>query len=438
MAGGTWTAPDKILPGAYINVHGAGTLDTSDSGIGVVALPLALDYGPEMQFIEVTRESNFLALFGKPLAELKEVSLALQNTSRAIITNVNTGGVSASANVSDILFTAKYPGAGGKGIGISINNETYNTRVTTYYNGKQVDTQVIPTEQGVSGLRDNDYVTVDTSAATDFEDVDITLLTSGAAGTSTVQNYLNYLDELRGYSFYVLADLTADLAIRRMFENYVIEERRKGNYITLVTSNDSGEPANSEAISRVMNGFELKNGVTVTKGEAVAFIAGAMAGVQLGRSLTYLEIEGAVKTEAFSVEEQQQAILKGGIMFINNHNRVVVLSDVNTLTTYTEDRPKYFQKNIVMRTIDYLQRAIKFDFETRFIGKIQNDADGRGLFKQDVIGILTELYENNAIELFKEDDIVVSAGPTKESILVQLTITVSDAIEKLYLDIIVN
>lgn len=433
MAGGTWQTQNKVLPGAYINVKGVDAREVRAPGIGTVAIPLQLTYGEEMGFTKVTQFSNFLALFGKRLADIPELSLVLQNATEALVTNVRTGGIKASGKISNVTFTAKWPGVDGNKIAIAITNETYSTRVITLFDGRTVDTQVLT--NGLAGLQGNAFVDVDTSEATDLEDTAATNLTGGATGSSTTQDYVTYLEEVRKYEFYVLADTTSDVLVREMFEHFTIEERTRGNYIVCVTSTDAENKTNHEAISRVLNGFTLATGATITKEQAVAFIAGAMAGVSLGRTLTYRPVQNATSTTVTNTEEQTQAITTGSLLFINNHSRVVLLNDINTLTNFTEDRPNYFAKNSVIRTIDYLQKAIKYNFETRFIGIVQNNEDGRGLLKQDIIGVLAELLEAQAIEPFREEDVIVQKGMNKESVVVYLGITVTDAIEKLYLTI---
>ena len=56
LGGGSFTAQNKTLPGAYINFVSAANSSSALSERGIVAVPVELGWGPEKQVIELTAE----------------------------------------------------------------------------------------------------------------------------------------------------------------------------------------------------------------------------------------------------------------------------------------------------------------------------------------------------------------------------------------------
>lgn len=56
LGGGTFISQNKKLPGSYINFVSASRASSALSERGIVAMPLALDWGAEGEIITVTNE----------------------------------------------------------------------------------------------------------------------------------------------------------------------------------------------------------------------------------------------------------------------------------------------------------------------------------------------------------------------------------------------
>ena len=56
LGGGTFTAQNKVLPGAYINFVSAANAKSGLSDRGIVAMPLELDWGVDGEIFSVTSE----------------------------------------------------------------------------------------------------------------------------------------------------------------------------------------------------------------------------------------------------------------------------------------------------------------------------------------------------------------------------------------------
>ena len=77
-------------------------------------------------------------------------------------------------------------------------------------------------------------------------------------------------------------------------------------------------------------------------------------------------------------------------------------------------------------------------FEQTYLGKVNNNENGRTSFKSDIISYLKELNKLGAIDDFKNEDIVVSAGNEIDSVLVEIGVKPIDAMEKLYMTVSVG
>ncbi|MDT2885492.1 phage tail sheath C-terminal domain-containing protein, partial [Lactococcus lactis] len=73
-----------------------------------------------------------------------------------------------------------------------------------------------------------------------------------------------------------------------------------------------------------------------------------------------------------------------------------------------------------------------------FVGQVTNNAQGRDLLKATIANYLTEAQSRGAIQNFAVEDIEVTAGSTKDSVIVNVAVTPTDAMEKLYMSISVN
>ena len=69
---------------------------------------------------------------------------------------------------------------------------------------------------------------------------------------------------------------------------------------------------------------------------------------------------------------------------------------------------------------------------------MNNDVDGRELFKADRIAYFDSLVAAGAIEAFEADDIQVLPGNAKDAVVVNVAVTPIDAMEKLYMTVEVN
>ena len=125
-------------------------------------------------------------------------------------------------------------------------------------------------------------------------------------------------------------------------------------------------------------------------------------------------------------------------MFTNKRDRAVVEKDINSLVTITSEINQDFQKNRMLRTLDDIRNDTKHVFSEYFLGKVDNNEDGRQAFKANRIRYFKDLEARGAIEDFKVEDIEVLRGELKESVVVNVKVKPVDSMEKLYMTVVVD
>ena len=125
-------------------------------------------------------------------------------------------------------------------------------------------------------------------------------------------------------------------------------------------------------------------------------------------------------------------------MFIDSFDTVKVCTDINTFTSITVDKQKYFSKNRVIRVLNQFCNDVYKQFSLYYIGKINNNEDGRNLLKGWIVGYLNEMQANGGIQNFEADDIQVSAGTDVDAVVVNAAIQPVDSVEKIYMTVTVS
>ena len=78
-------------------------------------------------------------------------------------------------------------------------------------------------------------------------------------------------------------------------------------------------------------------------------------------------------------------------------------------------------------------------FERSYIGKVNNNDDGRNIFKSDIINYLNTLQNISAIQNFDPTaDIQIYAGEAIDAVVVDLAVQPVDSMEKLYMTVMVG
>lgn len=442
MAGGTWLSQNKVRPGAYINFEGVakGTMTVGDRGIVTLAIPL--HWGAEGELIEVlstdmlTKASRKLVGFNAYDADSKLLAAALKYCYKALVYRKDKGGTKASATIGTTLTaTAKYAGTFGNKINVAITNEPDDPiyKVITYVDGEVVDTQSVT---AITELVANDYVTFSGSGA--LTATAGTPLTNGADGTA-VEDYTEYFELLKMASWQTLAVTETDTKFKSSTVDFIKQMREdSGRYVQAVVS--AYDLADYEGIINSVNGAVI-DGITFQPNEFVAVVAGMTAGANINESNTARVIDGATKIVGEKTNEDIIECLEKGQFMLSTSasGKIKVEQDINSLHTFTITKGYAFSKNRVIRTIDEIGTTTCVTWEDSYMGKVNNNAEGRDVFLSDLITYAEELTRIGAITDFDSStDITIDQGDDVDSVLVTWTVKPVDSMEKLYMTVTVD
>ena len=439
MAGGTWTSQNKKQPGVYINVKSSIAQAVSVGDRGVVAICEPLSWGPEGEIMTINVGDDFTPYIGYDSTNdkalfLREIFKGSGHTRGPVKVMLYrpaiTGATKAAATIEPLTITAKYNGVRGNDISISIiadpDNEGSFT-VQTVVDGAVKHTQAGKT---VADLLGNDWVVF--SGTGDLAASAGTALTGGNDGTVSSAAYSAFLTALEPYIFNILIYDGADSTVQAAYVAFI--KRMRDNLGKKCQAVMTGVESNSDAVISVKNGVVLSDGTTLTPQQPTWWVGGAEAGANYSESLVYAQYPDAVNVSPrLTASEIDEALDKGQIVFFEEFGSVKVVSDINTLTTYTPDKGEAFGLNQVIRTLDSIANDVYKNFSQNYIGKIQNNAAGRDLLKAWIVGYLNEIQANGGIQNFVADDVVVEAGEAINSVVITLAIQPVAAVEKIYI-----
>ena len=436
MAGGTWVTENKVRPGAYINVQ-TNLITNNVSDRGTVLLPLIRSWGGG-EFVKVDADSDFLSLLGYEIDsdELLAVRECLKRAKTVKVWSLG-GGNKAAGTLGNLTATAVYGGTRGNDIAVTVASATVGGStqytVTTQLDGKTVNKQIV---SGISGLTANKFVTFSGSGALSNGTA---RLTGGTNSTVAESSYNDFFTKAKTESFDVMA-VDSNIAGVKSKTLAFIKDLRENEGLAVQAVLADYTTADYQGIISVKNGVILENGSVLDKYKAVYWVAGATAGAAVNRSNTYTVYENSVGVDVkYSNSEIIEALQEGSFVFTATAKGAAVEQDINTLTTFSAEQGSILRKNRVLRVLDTMVNDIRNIFNEYFLGKVNNNADGRNLFKAQILGYLESLQAMAAIsDLDKNNDVMVKAGSDADSIVVNLAVMPVDSIEKLYMTVVVG
>ncbi len=195
--------------------------------------------------------------------------------------------------------------------------------------------------------------------------------------------------------------------------------------------------ADSEAVINVTQGVELSNGEKLTAPQTTAWVAGVTAGANVNQSNTGKKYVGAVDVIPKMTKTEMEAAITAGkfVLKVDAVQNVTAVYDINSLTSVTVEKGKQFKKNRVIRIIDGINNDIVTIFESNYVGKVNNNSDGRSLLRATLIEYFNELQRMNAIQNFVPEDVSVSPGTDSDSVVIDCYIQPVDSVEKMYITV---
>ena len=110
----------------------------------------------------------------------------------------------------------------------------------------------------------------------------------------------------------------------------------------------------------------------------------------------------------------------------------------NNALQFLEDKTSDFSANQVIRVLDEVANTTASIFNKTFLGKVQNNADGRIALKRMLVSACEQMQNIGAIQNFSSEDITVEEGNLKKAVAVNWYITPVMAMEQLYCVVKVN
>ncbi|WP_313583351.1 phage tail sheath family protein [Lacrimispora sp.] len=439
MAGGTWTSQNKKQPGVYINVKSsmAQAVSVGDRGVVVICEPLS--WGPEDEIRTINVGDDFTPYIGYDSTNskalfLREIFKGSGHTRGPVKVMLYrpgpVGATKAAATIEPLTITARYNGIRGNDIAVSLAADPDNEGsfiVQTIVDGAIKDTQ---DGKVIADLHSNDWV--EFSGTGDLTASVGTVLSGGTDGTVSSASYSAFLTALEPYTFNILIYDGSDSTIQAAYVAFI--KRMRDNLGKKCQAVMAGVESNSDAVISVKNGVVLSDGTVLTPQQTAWWVGGAEAGANYNESLVYAQYPDAVNVlPRLTASEIDDALNKGQIAFFEEFGSVKVMSDINTLITYTPDKGEAFSLNQVIRTQDTIANDVYKNFSQNYIGKIQNNATGRDLLKAWIVGYLNEIQANGGIQNFVSDDVIVEPGQSINAVVITLAIQPVAAVEKIYI-----
>jgi hypothetical protein len=434
LGGGPFLSQNKVLPGVYQNFISKARAFVNLSDRGYAALPIALDWGQDDGVLTVNLEDlqkDSLKLFGYDYThpKLKGIRDIFKNAITVFFAKLNLGGSIAE----NIYAKAKYKGIRGNDIKIVIQanvDEPTKFDVKTYLEAILVDEQTVAK---ATELTANDFVSFKSDAT--LAVTAGTPLSGGANGATVLTAgtpHQQALDDLEAFGFNTLGCLSNEQTIKDLYVEYTKRIRDQvGGKFQLIGHKLGAK--DHEGIIDTLND-------AIGEGEelfgAVYWLTGAQAGVAVNKSNTNKKYDGEHTLDMSETKTQSQLtnLLKGGkLAFHRVGEEIRILEDVNTFTSFTAVKNEDFSMNQVIRVLDQIAIDTAQLFNTRYLGQVPNDKDGRISLWNDIGAHRMEMQRIRAIQNYNKDDLTVDQGNSKKSVVVNEVVIPTVAMSQLYI-----
>ena len=167
------------------------------------------------------------------------------------------------------------------------------------------------------------------------------------------------------------------------------------------------------------------------------WLTGAEAGCLIKSTLTNSKYDGELTVNvSLSQSQLEEAMEKGRFVFHNVNGEVRVLEDINTFVSVTKRKDTLFQMNQTIRVCDQIANDIAVLFNTIYLGKVPNNANGRAALWNDIFVYLQELERLEAIQNLNPDNIKCAEGSKKKAVYVLISgLNIVNAMSQLYMDV---
>jgi len=434
--GGTFTAMNKILPGAYINFVSHPRAMATVGVRGTVTGLLNPSWGPQGEIVTVEAadfQTNALRTLGYSFtAPEMQLFRELFRGARTLKYYRPTGGTAATATVGALTVTALYPGTRGNDLKIIVEADVDEAGAffvaTLIKDGEAYVTVDEQRVRNISELAPNAFVRF--TGTTIPGETAGTSLSGGTNVTSTGSAHSQFLGLAEKESFTTVFYTGSDSVTKGLYAAFTRRLRDDEGYkVTCVLHNYP--QADHEGIISVKNEVGGANPAAL-----VYWAAGAQAGCEINQSLKNSFYTGELEVKAaFSNRELENAIQEGAFTLFGERGAIRVLADINSFTSVSPHKNNDFSQNQVIRVLDEIGNSTARLFNDLYLGRVQNSAMGRTLLRGDFISYYQQLQAMEAIENFDPDDITIGPGQEKGDVTAESFVQPLAAMQKLYLTV---
>lgn len=444
MPGGTWTAQNKVRPGAYINFTSVPKPSSSVGERGIMTMALPMSWGPVDTLIPLYSTD---LLDGKSLNKVGVTAFdaaslpfreALSYAYLCLVFRLDAGGVRATASIPPLAATAKYAGTLGNQLSVAVQQSKADaTRmdVITYLNGAEKDRQ---TAANTEELTPNDWV--EFAGEGPLVASAGVMLAEGEDGTVSPERFTAYFNAIAPQQWNAMALLSDNAQVQTQAVQFIKQQRDGvGRKRQLVLH--GANTTDYEGVIVTTQGYVNQGGERIEPAQFPITAASMTAAARVNQSNTYKVVLNAAEIIGPLADEEIVEALQGGLFVLSTRQDgvIVVEQDINSFVSFETTKAREFSKNRVIRCLDDINNVIVLKFERGYIGRVDNNAIGRNVFKADIIGYLTELETMGAIQNFDPAaDITVEQGQEIEGVVADLWIQPVDAMEKLYMSVYVR
>ena len=354
--------------------------------------------------------------------------------------------IKASAELykgSSIVITAEAVVAGKDGNRISVeigDTHSGSSQRDLIVYVDNIEKARTPFSGGASNIEvSNEYVVVNKTGNTDWTTVEKTQLSGGSDGTTPDASiYDAFFTALKTTAFDVLIYDGKDATLKSTFASFVKDQsNEEGKRCQCVLSEYVAD--NECIISCASQSVTLDTGAVLKPEQLTWWVGGASAGANVNESLTYSCYPGAVDIQPKLTRSEQEAQIEGGnFALISQFDKIQVLTDINSFTTFSVEKGKAFRKNRVVRTVFGLCNDIYKTFALYYIGAVHNDEEGRKALKAEILNLMLKYQGNRALQNVVVDDVTVNKGVDSDAVVIEINCQPVDSIEKIYINITIS
>ena len=247
--------------------------------------------------------------------------------------------------------------------------------------------------------------------------------------------YSEFLNKIESRSFETLSYDGEDNDIKALFTAYTIRMReQKGKYFQTILHDY--EEADNEGIVSVYNRVSTSDNEYLKNSSLVNWFAGYASAIDLKNEISCKRYDGELDINTNISDSQLEVITKrGNVVFHKvDEDEVYTLFDVNTLTSFTDQKDQKMSENKVIRVVDYIHNTEAYLLNTNDVGRTPNTQEGRALIWNECYDVLNTLQQEGAITDFDSANLVVDPVETdRHAVKISQSFSIAGTIYRIYI-----